>query len=408
MEFAIYELFEKCRRDDLALLFFSGHGIVADEDRLYLSTRETRENVRGKLIPPTAVAASDIHNYMKNSYCKRQIVILDTCYSSAFAEGITVKGSSKIDINQQLGGKGRVILTSSDSTQKSLPMADNSLSIFTNFLVEGLKSGKADLDRDGYISIEELYEYTKDKVTDTTDKMTPQIFRIKDGAKIIIAKSPLTDKQIQESKISKPKLDNELRSEKGIDYTALEALLKSKRWQAADQETYKAMNKILAGDWSQKNLKIFPLTDLLTIERLWTKYSQGKFGFSAQKEVYLKNDGRLDGESPSSKARVKFGEIFGWVDVKEKKHWIPFLGVYKDYTDKKYHNLNFSLSAPKGHLPVANMKLIQETLSRKVVIPGAGTAPPMYRYEKKEEITTFGVCIFAKRLYEIQTVLNLI
>ncbi|MBD2498391.1 caspase, EACC1-associated type [Nostoc sp. FACHB-280] len=178
MEIAIYKLFSECKKDDLVLFFFSGHGITDEVGRLYLSTRETRKAENGKLITPTSVAASFIHEQMSNSRSKRQVVILDSCFSAAFAKGMSAKDDLKVDIQAQLGGKGRAVLTSSSPTQYSIFEDNEELSIYTRYLVEGIRTGAADEDDDGYISIAELHEYARKKVTGTTPQMTPQIFYI--------------------------------------------------------------------------------------------------------------------------------------------------------------------------------------------------------------------------------------
>lgn len=81
---------------------------------------------------------------------------------------------------------------------------------------------------------------------------------------------------------------DDLSSEKGVDYTRLQDLLKAGQWQQADRETKSAMLKavggVLEGGLSFKSIKNFPYTDLLTIDRLWVKYSNGRFGFSVQKK----------------------------------------------------------------------------------------------------------------------------
>ena len=78
MEEAIYTLFADRDKEDLLLLFFSGHGIKDDANVLYLATRGTRKTLRGSLVSPTAVSASFIHGCMSRSRSKRQIVILDS------------------------------------------------------------------------------------------------------------------------------------------------------------------------------------------------------------------------------------------------------------------------------------------------------------------------------------------
>lgn len=134
---------------------------------------------------------------------------------------------------------------------------------------------------------------------------------------------------------------NPLESEKGIDYTTLDDLLKAENWKEANQETYRVMLQAVGkkdGDYfTPDELLNFPCTDLRTIDRLWVEYSSGKFGFSVQKEIYLSVGGKADGKYYKV-AWEKFGDRVGW---RVKSNWI-------DYYDG---NLNFDTASPKGHLP---------------------------------------------------------
>ena len=69
-----------------------------------------------------------------------------------------------------------------------------------------------------------------------------------------------------------------------VDYTSLDSLLASSQWRKADEETAAVMLKIagraIAGWLREKDIKDFPCLDLQTINDLWVKYSQGRFGFS--------------------------------------------------------------------------------------------------------------------------------
>ncbi|PZV10469.1 MAG: hypothetical protein DCF22_16710 [Leptolyngbya sp.] len=83
---------------------------------------------------------------------------------------------------------------------------------------------------------------------------------------------------------------DDLSSEKGIEYRNLRDLLKAGKWKEADQETAdrmcEAMGRQQEGWLRVQDVKAFPCIDLQTIERLWLKYSQGKFGFSVQRKVW--------------------------------------------------------------------------------------------------------------------------
>ncbi len=193
MEEAIENLFGSRQKDDLLLLFFSGHGIKDDTGRLFLATRTTRKTLRGDLIRSSAVSANFIHESMSRSRSKRQVVILDSCFSGAFAEGLSAKDDGTVNIREQLGGEGRAVLTSSSSTQYSFEQQGSDLSIYTRYLIEGITTGAADLDEDEVVSIDELHEYASRKVREIQPTMRPEIYTSREGFKIRLTKVPQGD-----------------------------------------------------------------------------------------------------------------------------------------------------------------------------------------------------------------------
>jgi hypothetical protein len=193
MEESIETLFANRHRDDLVLLFFSGHGIKDDAGRLYLGTSKTRKTPQGDLVRSSAVAANFVHENMSRSRSKRQVVILDSCFSGAFAEGLSAKDDGTIDIRTQLGGEGRAVLTSSSSTQYSFEQEGEELSLYTRFLIEGIKTGAADLDGDDVVSIDELHEYASRKVREVKPELKPEIYAMREGFKIRLSRVPQGD-----------------------------------------------------------------------------------------------------------------------------------------------------------------------------------------------------------------------
>jgi hypothetical protein len=93
-----------------------------------------------------------------------------------------------------ISGYGRVVLTASDATQYAwegdeiIGEAENSL--FTHFLIQGLQSGQADLNGDGRITLDELYDYIYDEVIKRTSLQTPGKWSYKEQGQIIIAQNP--------------------------------------------------------------------------------------------------------------------------------------------------------------------------------------------------------------------------
>jgi len=190
-------LFGGRAKDDLVLLFFSGHGIKDDASTLYFASRNTQKSDKGDLIRSTALETRFVHDIMNDSRAKRQAIILDCCFSGAFDPAFQSKDDGSVDLQTQLGAEGRVVLTSSSSTQYSFEQQGSELSIYTRYLVEGIETGAGDSDSDGFVSMLELHEYAASKVQETAPKMTPKIIVLKDkGFEIVLAKARVTDPKL--------------------------------------------------------------------------------------------------------------------------------------------------------------------------------------------------------------------
>ena len=127
-----------------------------------------------------------------------------------------------------------------------------------------------------------------------------------------------------------------LRSEKALDYHPLQLLLAKQDFQAADQFTLQKLCE-LAGESAVQRKWIyftevdqFPAIDLQTINALWLVHSEGKFGFSIQREIWLS----------LGKSWDKLWSKIGW---KEGINWTRYP-----------QGFTWDLTAPKGHLPLSN------------------------------------------------------
>jgi branched-chain amino acid transport system substrate-binding protein len=193
MQTAIENLFLGSQRDDIVLLYFSGHGIKHDNGKLYFATKSTRKHEQGELSRASTVSADFVHDIINDnrSRSRRQVIILDCCFSGAFSPG--TKGEDDISLNfekVQLGGEGRAVLTSSTSTQYSFE------SVYTPYLVQGIETGEADENNDGFISVNELHQYVQRKVQEGKHEMKPQIQAvIKEGFNIVLTKAPIHNRE---------------------------------------------------------------------------------------------------------------------------------------------------------------------------------------------------------------------
>ncbi|MGK7897066.1 MAG: GUN4 domain-containing protein [Xenococcus sp. (in: cyanobacteria)] len=153
-----------------------------------------------------------------------------------------------------------------------------------------------------------------------------------------VGSASTTDPSSQATASSLPGLkfeEFELSSEKGVDYSNLRDLLAKGNWREADEETGKVMcqacDREKDGWLRYEDVYRFPITDLHTIDKLWMKYSDGRFGFSVQQSIW---EGL--GEKISYEAECCLAEQIGW--IRDDK-WLS------------YKKLIFSKYAPKGHLP---------------------------------------------------------
>jgi hypothetical protein len=126
------------------------------------------------------------------------------------------------------------------------------------------------------------------------------------------------------------------KSECGIDYTPLQKLLVSQDFQTADRLTLEKMCEMAGPTTVQRKWLYFtdienlPISDLQTINNLWIVHSEGKFGFTVQREIWL-----------------ALGK--NWENLWAKIGW------KKGNTWTRYPNeFTWDLSAPKGHLPLSN------------------------------------------------------
>jgi hypothetical protein len=177
----IEELLLEARPDDVLLLHFSCHGLKSDSGELFFAVRNTRPNRLGS----TAIPADFVQRCMRSSRSRRIVLLLDCCYGGAFGKGVAVRSPGEVNVldsfsGQKLGGgRGRAVITASTSMEYAFEgdrLADDSgqdPSVFTSALVEGLVTGDADRDEDGWVSLNELYDYVFDRVRAENPHQTP-------------------------------------------------------------------------------------------------------------------------------------------------------------------------------------------------------------------------------------------
>jgi len=177
----IEDLFADSRPDDLLLLHLSCHGLKSESGELYFAAPNTRPN---RLVS-TAVAAEFVQRCMRSARARSVVLLLDCCYGGAFGQGVAVRAAGDVNVLDSFagarlgGGRGRAVITASSAMEYAFEgdhLTDDRSSppsVFTSALVEGLATGEADRDEDGWVSLTELYEYVFDKVRERNPHQTP-------------------------------------------------------------------------------------------------------------------------------------------------------------------------------------------------------------------------------------------
>ena len=125
-------------------------------------------------------------------------------------------------------------------------------------------------------------------------------------------------------------------SSSAIDYAPLQKYLLAQSFEEADRFTSSKLRQLAGPDAENRGYVYFTEVesmnelDLITIDRLWTAYSQGRFGFSTQARLLEAMQGRYD----------KLWPRIGW---KKDGVWTRYPGAF-----------DWSMDAPEGHMPLVN------------------------------------------------------
>ncbi|CCH33111.1 caspase family protein [Actinosynnema sp. NPDC047251] len=177
--------------DELVVVYLSCHGLVDARGRLYFATADTDRD----WLASTAVESRWLLERLDDCRAGRQVLILDCCFSGAFERGAKA-GGTEVDLERRLvGGRGRAVLTASGATEYSFEgeaLVSQGGSVFTAALVDGLRTGAADRDNTGYITVEDAFQFAADRVREHPDRpQTPQRWLFRGVDSIILARNPL-------------------------------------------------------------------------------------------------------------------------------------------------------------------------------------------------------------------------
>lgn len=201
--------FSRRSPDDLLLLYFSGHGVKDPYGRFYLTAVDTDP----EYLRSTGISASFIHDVTEGSRARQKIMLIDACFGGAIVKGLTIRSNTRVTREQIVGEKsGLAILTATDAMTYSFEDAnvigDSRPSKFTDLVISGLRTGRADVGDDGIITINDLCDYIKINVPQSLPLQQPDKWLLRDAGDIVIANNPVPkpltfDRDIEEDLASK-------------------------------------------------------------------------------------------------------------------------------------------------------------------------------------------------------------
>lgn len=190
----VQEFLVRRRTDDQLLVYFSCHGIKDDDGRLYFAGTDTDHDP--DFLESSAVPAAFVSAELQRCVARSIVVLLDCCYSGAFDPG--AKSDKSVHLRERFDGTGIAVITATNALQfawegdRFTNLAQDGLSTFTAAIVDGLRTGHADLDADGRVSVEDLYLYVRDRILASGAKQTPQRWLLGSEGRLTVALVPYT------------------------------------------------------------------------------------------------------------------------------------------------------------------------------------------------------------------------
>jgi len=152
---------------DTVIIYYAGHGAPEPD-----ASSPDGDGLEKYLIPydadaqdlyTTGLPMREVETIFHRLSAERVIFITDSCYSGATAGRTFSSAGHRANLsdgflNRLSKGKGRVVLTASRAGEVSEERDDLGHGVFTYYLLEGLK-GKADVDGDNFVTVDEAYSY---------------------------------------------------------------------------------------------------------------------------------------------------------------------------------------------------------------------------------------------------------
>jgi uncharacterized caspase-like protein len=159
----IYDFFVNNRNspDDILLFYYSGYVVPDIYGDIYLASSDIDFDnpYRG------GFSFEEFTNVIKKCISTRVVIILDCCYRGSAMVTMNEKDSAKVgeyildEKTRKLPGQGKYILSSNQTLQEAYALPPGEHSIFTYYLLKGLRGNRESIDSEGNVTPQSLGNY---------------------------------------------------------------------------------------------------------------------------------------------------------------------------------------------------------------------------------------------------------
>ena len=157
---AIQQALRSKSKNDVLLIYYSGHGKTDDNNDLYLAA----PNTRSENLEITSVEARKVAKMMGDSHAEKTVLVLDCCHAGAFPAGFKSDDAVQAQADRYANSGGSYVLMACGAYELARDGEKGELSLLTQHIVDGI-GGAADADKDGVVTVNELTRYLDEKMS---------------------------------------------------------------------------------------------------------------------------------------------------------------------------------------------------------------------------------------------------
>lgn len=192
----IQNFFGNAHRSDQLLIYIACHGLLESDRFLYFASRNTNR----EQIARTAVAADFLCEQMVRSPSDKVMALIDCCFSGRIEEFAAAEDQLTNQLKRKIANRNRGLLILTSAGDYEIAVEGDELSVFAQAVVEGLQSGDADLDGDGYVTGMDLHGYVGRRFQELGYSQRPRLLFNKPAQDLYISKNPSRPSQFNESR----------------------------------------------------------------------------------------------------------------------------------------------------------------------------------------------------------------